>query len=69
MHRPSQHGRPSRTSTLTTHNETSDSEADLDSSFNRRDTDSDKFNTVDTTPSVSRYWTICCFINKLRKRH
>ncbi|KAG3200533.1 hypothetical protein PC128_g4516 [Phytophthora cactorum] len=50
MHRPSQHGRPSRTSTLTTHNETSDSEADLDSSFNRRDTDSDKFNTVDTTP-------------------
>ncbi|KAF4037524.1 ATPase family associated domain-containing protein 16 [Phytophthora infestans] len=43
IHRPNQHGRPSRTSTLTTHNESSDSEADPDSSFSRKE------NTVDTT--------------------
>ncbi|ETM45615.1 hypothetical protein L914_09383 [Phytophthora nicotianae] len=46
IHRPSQHGRASRTSTLTTHNEISDSEADLDNSFNGRVIDC----AVDTTP-------------------
>lgn len=50
VHRPSQHGRPSRASTLTTHDENNDDpegEVDLDSSFARRIVDNGKPSVVE----------------------
>ncbi|GMF18306.1 unnamed protein product [Phytophthora lilii] len=65
IHRLSQHGRPSRTSTLTTHTEHSDdhdSEVDLDSSFTQRITDNGKLSAVDTTGSNTQRVTVLDYL-------
>ncbi|KAE8997480.1 hypothetical protein PF005_g16462 [Phytophthora fragariae] len=55
VHRPSQPGRPSRTSTLTTHDEASEGEVNLDSSFANRIVDNGKPNVVEpTSPNGQR---------------
>ncbi|KAG7376869.1 hypothetical protein PHYPSEUDO_012634 [Phytophthora pseudosyringae] len=65
VHRPSQHGRPSRTSTLTTHeekNDDHDSEADLDSSFTQRTSDSGQLKMVDATTSNAQRVTVLDYL-------